>query len=526
MDKAEFSNQATKAFERKSDWDGIYEEIYTYILPYRHTKDGDRGKKRMQGLYDSTAVMSAFRFAGRMQAELTPPEDEWMQLVPGPLFPKDKREEVKLLLQHDNEVMGVALNTGNFHTASMESYSDLVAGTGVLLVLEGEGDELVNYVCPPFSQIAIKTGPYGAVEGTFWKREYSVQDIVDMWPDAKARLDDDLKKRLDAGQSDPQDVVVMQGWTYNRKWSGRKKWEFKAILPENEPVFLAGGRTRTSPAVVTRFFRLPGEDQGRGPGMIALPNAKVANKAVELILQAAAIALFGIFTVTDDGLLNPDKAELVPGAMWQVESNASGSFGGRSIDQLDLPKNFSVTDIVIQDQRTQVKSAMMDDQLPPEAGAVRSPTEIIARQRGQSFDIGAAFGRLMSENLIPLVQRVYEILENKGVVTQGLNIDQKIIRVKSVSPLAQAQNMAKIERIVSAIEIALGIGGQELAMLTFKFEDLFALIGELFGVPADMMRTVAERGDLQKIIAEIIAQQQLQAGEDAPAQQGELADVG
>ena len=52
----------------------------------------------------------------------------------------------------------------------------------------------------------------------------------------------------------------------------------------------------------------------------------------------------------------------------------------------------------------------MDRSLPPDAGPVRSATEIVERIKELQVDIGPAFGRIMKELVVPLVMRTLQIL--------------------------------------------------------------------------------------------------------------------
>lgn len=503
--------RSAAATTRKADWKPLFDDIYDYILPYRRT-DSDTGKTRVSHLFDSTAVSAAFRFAGRFQAEVTPPNTRWFEVVPGPLYPDDQADMLKRHLEHDHKILFAALDSGEFHTSSMEMYLDLCAGTGVLFVLEADTDEeLVNYVCAPFSEVGIECDGKGHVCGVFWEKAYTATEIWKGWPKLQSKMGEKLKKAHEAN-ANSKDWTLVQALTYYPNNNRSKRWRYELILKQ-EKIQLQEDWSKTCPAIVPRYFRLPGEDIGRGPAMIALPNVRTANKTVELILQAAALSLFGMFTATDDGILNPDKFKVEPGAIVYVESNGTGAYGGRSLERLDMASNVNLSDIVLTDQRAQVKATMMDDQLPPEAGAVRSPTEIVARQRNTNMDIGMAYGRIVSEYLVKLVSRVWEVLDKSNLLTKDIYIDQKMVAVKALGPISRAQNMADIETMVQSLELSLSLGGMELTALVFKVEEIILKIAELNGLPPSLVREKIEREQLMEMIAQIVSQQQQVANE-------------
>jgi hypothetical protein len=513
---------AETAYGLKKKWKPIFDDIYRFILPYRQSSPDSSGKNVMAETFDSTAVQAAFRWAGRFQEDVTPVNRDWFVLCPGPLYPKEKRKDLERALEADNELFKLVLNTGMFQTASMEMYMDLVAGTGVLFALDGDDDgDLIDYVSAPFSECAITVDAKGRVNSVSWRKQYTAREIWDAWPQFRNKMSDALKEQAEKN-ADGKDFQILQSIIRNAGANDpAERWTYRLIV-EKDKTLLTREHSRTCPAIVPRFFMLPGEAIGRGPAMVALPNVRVANKQVELILMAAALALFGVFTVTDDGLLNPDKARIDPGGMIMVESNASGGYNGRSIEQLNLPNNFNISDLVLQDQRAQIKGAMMDDQLPPQTGAVRSPTEIIATQRSQSFDLSAAFGRINSEYIVALIQRVEELLHKRGLIDKDLRIDQRMVMVKPTGPLAQSQNLGEVERIVRAVEIGTGVAGVELVAVTAKMEEIVARIFDLLGVSPSLMREDTDRQELMQMIAQMVAQQQQvanEAGQPGPAAQ-------
>lgn len=506
-------SRSERAFNRKSADKYIYDDIYRYILPYRAAKDPGETKKRLDGLFDSTAVMAAFRFAGRMQSEVTPPMTEWFKLTPGPLATDEQKEQLVRQLKPINAILRAALDTGEFHTASMEMYQDLGAGTGVLFVLPADDDdELVNFVAAPFTEVAIESDSKGHVCGVFWRQCQKAHEWVAAYPHLK--WPQEILTEANSGTSQ-KEYEAIKSLTYNPKADRKQRWDYDFVLCK-EKYELDRTMSEYCPAIVPRFFKFPGEDNGRGPFMIALPNVRVANKVVQLILQAAALSVFPIMTVTDDGILNPDKARIEPGAIWNVESNGTGGFGGRSVETLPLGQNLNVSDIVLQDQRAQIKAAMMDNQLPPSTGAVRSPTEIIELQRNQSFDISTAFGRIMAEFVVKLVQRVCEVMRgSNGILPDWVVPDQKIISVMAVGPLSISQKMAEVEKLVQALELSLSIGGMEMTAMIFKIEEIIERIGTLLGVDPDMIRNEIEQQQLMELVAQMLAQSQ--AGQEAAA---------
>ena len=137
---------------------------------------------------------------------------------------------------------------------------------------------------------------------------------------------------------------------------------------------------------------------------MALPAIKTANLVIELILENAQMAISGMYQVEDDGVINVDNIQLIPGT---IIPKALGSTG---LTPVQAAGDFRVSDIVIKDMRTNIKKALYNDMLGnPNEKTPMSATEVAERMADLSRQIGAAFGRLQAELVNPVLQRVLYI---------------------------------------------------------------------------------------------------------------------
>ncbi|NIR25506.1 MAG: phage tail protein, partial [Gammaproteobacteria bacterium] len=100
---------------------------------------------------------------------------------------------------------------------------------------------------------------------------------------------------------------------------------------------------------------------------------------VELVLKNASLAIAGVYTAADDGVLNPQNIKIQPGAVIGVARN--GGPQGASLAPLPRAGDFNVSQIVMNDLRMNIKKILMDDTLPPDNMSARSATEIAERSR-------------------------------------------------------------------------------------------------------------------------------------------------
>lgn len=495
-------------------WRRGLKDIHDQIIPLRKPQGGfDNNNNMMDKIFDGTAVKSMFRFGGRMQQDLTPPFERFFNIEPGPLVPKgDQRKGLTEELAEITELSDAILGTGEWHTGSHSMYLDMFAGQGAMLILPGERGDLARFMAISNIEVALQIGPFQNVIGVVWKRKYLYEQLEELFPEGKrkGKFPVELNQRIK--RTPRAEIVVTQ---YTRRNPKNAMWEHMAFV-KGFDTFIDEQTFRINPWLVPRFFVLPGEAHGRGLAHIALPFVKTANKARELALKAALFSLLGVWMAHDDGVFNPDTSRFVPGTFWKVAS--TGGARGPSLARLPVPDNFDVSSIVLNDERDQIKQATLDDTLPPIAGAVRSPTEIVERMARLDFDWAGVDGRLHLEIVAPLIVRVIDLLENKRILPTKLTIDQLLVRINVTSPITRARRAQVVKPTVEWLEILGQIGGPQFVALTARIEKIGADLGRNLGVKEEDIRSDAEKAEIQKLVANMLAASQ---GAGAAAQSAE-----
>lgn len=517
-----------KAYEARRNWAQLMDEVYTYCIPSRRpimmqqgeTKESKAGSG-MDRVFDSTATKAAFRFAGRMSRDVTPPFQRHADLEVGPALEglirqtvgedgyKEKRQEIERELRDVSDKGHALLERANFALVADEMYLDLFGGQGAMLMLEDEID-IIKFVSVPAGEVALRENGYGEIVGRYWEKQYECGQLKDHWP--KAKLPDDIERQIESEPSKP--VTVLQATEFD---SASRRWNHYVLLKDKpeEPALAETLDMLTSPWLTPRFWKPPGEVMGRGPGMSALPTIKVLNKTNELTLKAAAFAVFGLWTYRNDRVFNPKTARMFPGAMWAVSSN--GGTMGPALQKHDMPGRFDVSNIVQQDLREQVKQITFDDALPPDSGAVRSATEIVERMKRLMSDLAGAYPRLLLEIVVPLWQRLIDVMHRRQLIRLQLPVDQLVLKVQISSPIARAQKAQDVSNIVEYLQIVLSLFGQQGAMLAVKVEDIIPDMGRMMGIAPNHLRNETERKALQQMVAAIIAQQMAPPPQQQPA---------
>lgn len=244
-------------------------------------------------------------------------------------------------------------------------------------------------------------------------------------------------------------------------------------------IVLGEGRFLCSPFISFRWSKAPGEIYGRSPVMKALPDIKTANKIVELVLKNASIAVTGIWQVDDDGVINPANIKLVPGT---VIPKAVGSAG---LTPLEAPGRFDVSELVLDQVHGRIRKAMLVDQLGPVDGPRMTATEVLARATEMARLLGATYGRLQSELLVPLISRARIILARRGEIPD-LPTDHRLVSLEHRSPQARYQAQQGIENTMVWLDTVRALGPE--AMLAVDQTATARWLAQSLGVPAELVR--------------------------------------
>jgi hypothetical protein len=163
-----------------------------------------------------------------------------------------------------------------------------------------------------------------------------------------------------------------------------------------------------------------------------------------------------------------------------------------------------------------IKRTLLDDSLPPDNMSARSATEIVERMRELATNLGSAFGRLITETMVPLVRRSMHIMDEAGLITLPLRVNGLEVRVVPVSPLAKAQHLDDIQDAMQWAQISSSLG--PVAQSTIKADAVADYVADKLGVPTALRTSGEERQELEQQIGQMMQQQQQMPMEAEQAQ--------
>jgi len=504
----ELMEREAKAQARKDEWRSIYEDCYEFALPQRNLYSGYyegkvAGKGKMARVFDSTAIHATQRFANRLQAGLFPPYKQWCRLEPGSAIPEDDQEAAQEALDKYNIRMFETLRQTNFDLAMGEFLMDLAVGTAVMMITPGDESTPIRFNSIPQYLVAIEEGSYGNVDNVYRKLRVKAEAIQTEFRDVKMSVDlEDAITRSPEKELDLIDAVILDQET------GR--YHYHVIWPAKKQE-LVYREMRSSPFVVARYTKVAGEVYGRGPLVTAISDIKTLNKTLELLLKNASLAIAGVYTAADDGVLNPQNVKIQPGSIISVARN--GGAQGPSLTPLPKAGDFNVSQIVINDLRMNIKKIMMDDTLPPDNMSARSATEISERTRELATNLGSAFGRMITEILVPIVSRTLFVLDQQGMIDLPLRVNGVEVKVTPVSPLAQAQKLQEINDVIQYMQIANSMGPQ--GQTTVAVPRVLKFIAERLGIAQELLATPEEQQMMMQQLQQMMAPPEAQQAQGA-----------
>ena len=442
-----------KALTKKEDFRNLYDEAYEFALPQRNLYDGYydggvQGQHKMNRVFDSTAINSTQRFANRMQSGIFPPQRKWCRLEPGADIPLDRKPEAQAALDAYSDKMFDTLKQSNFDIAIGEFLLDLCVGTAVMLVQPGDDTNPINFISVPQFLVSFDEGANGKVDNVYRRMKLKAESIQRQWKDAE--IPAQMKVLIE--QKPTEEIELIEATIFDQE---RGDYCYH-VIDKKSKTELVYRRMDHSPWIVARYAKIAGETYGRGPLITALPDIKTLNKTLELVLKNASLSISGVYTAADDGVLNPNTVKIMPGAIIPVARN--GGPQGESLRPLPRTGDFNLSQIIMNDLRQNIKRVLLDESLPPDNMSARSATEVVERMKELSQNLGSAFGRLINETMMPLVTKILFVMDDRGLIDLPLKVNGLEIKVVPVAPLAMAQAMEEVEKVLNFAQITQGMG--------------------------------------------------------------------
>jgi hypothetical protein len=433
---------------QRQNWETHWQEVADYMQPRKAdvTKQRARGDKRMEQVFDSSPIQAVELLSASLHGMLTNPSTPWFTLR----FKDEEIEnedEAKLWLEASTDAMYTAFNRSNFQQEIFELYHDLITFGTAAMFIEEDDDDIIKFSTRHINEVFIAENDKGRIDTIYRRFKISARAAMQKFGEA---VSSDVQS---AFKKDPYKEVEILHAVYPRSDFNPNKKDKKNMPFESVYIEFKNGNElsvsgfREFPFVVPRYLKASNEIYGRSPAMTALPDVKMLNEMCKTTIKAAQKQVDPPLLVPDDGFLLPVRT--VPGGLNFYRSGTRDR-----IEPLNIGANNPLGLNMEQQRRDSIRAVFYVNQLMMQDGPQMTATEVIQRNEEKMRLLGPVLGRLQSELLKPLIDRVFAILLRNNMLPAAPEfLSGRDIEIEYVSPLAKAQKSTELQSIMRAVEI-------------------------------------------------------------------------
>lgn len=525
MAESQRAHDIIKEFERRSTdrstTEGHWQEIAERVMPsakdlfQSHSRSSmtDKGAKKNELVYDSTAAVALNRFASILDSLLTPRNQTWHRLSANDSN-LNKIRAVREYFESANSVLFKYRYAAraNFASQNQMTYKSLGAfGTGSLFIDELYGEPGIRYRNLFIGTLYIDENHQGQVDSAIRHFPMTARQAKQKWPEKLP------KEITDAAEKSPEKEFYFlqcvkprtEGYDPGLKDYKGMKWEsvYVSITGKTE---LSEGGYNTFPFTTPRYEQAPNEVWGRSPAMDVLPAIKTLNEQKKTLLKQGHRAVDPVLLAHDDGIV--DSFSLRPGAI-----NAGGvSADGRPLVHALPVGNLAVGKDMMDDERTLINDAFLITlfQILVENPQM-SATEVLERTREKGILLAPTIGRVQTEHCGVMIERELDVLSMQGLLPP---MPPELVEAGGMfvvdydSPLSRAQRAEEAAGTMRSVENALNIVNitQDPSPLDhFNWDIIVPELSDIQGVPVRFMRSMEEIQRIRQGRAQQAAAQQV-----------------
>ena len=502
----------------RSEWTESWEECSYYGVPRKNNMYGQRTKgSKVTGsqLFTAYAIWCIDFVASAFHGMLTNPASIWFGLTSG-IRELDQNDNVRVWLDEVVHRMIDTLNGSNFQTEIHETYIDLASSGTNVLKMEEDEEDVINFQSIPPYRCTIGEDKRGDVKTVSREYEFNIYQIIEEF----GELPEEIKR--DMGNELQEKFVIIHVIKPRKRAELQKQLDIGGkelpksmkyvsyhILQKSAYILELKG-FKEAPYAVPRWSKTSDEKYGRSPLMKALADVKLLNSMQKVTIQGAQLKIAPPVESPDNGFLRP--LNLKPygvnyrRATTKMETRPifTGADPGIGLEIMDSSKG-------------DIKQHFYIDQLRMIVADRMTATEVIQRRDEQLRTLGPILGRLHRELLKPIIDRLFGLMLDKGLlppIPEELgDLKGGKLKIKYTSAIAKAQITSEAENIVRAIEsTSVIIQAQPEVLDLIDGDKLLKYNWEIFGAPTTSLRSGKEVEEIRKARAE--AQQKMEQQED------------
>ncbi|WP_296279533.1 portal protein [uncultured Acinetobacter sp.] len=488
---------------QRSIHESHWRECYKFGAPERQqdfSGNGELGTTRESeraDLFDSTAAESVQLLVASIMSGVTPSNALWFKAVPDGIDDIAEVTEGERWLEDVCQFMWRNIHAANFDSEAPETVTDVtVAGWGVLFT-DIDREAGGGYVFESWATgdcFIGSTRADGIVDTIYREHSMTAEAMVNEYGEKNCH-----HSVVEAASNKPDTRYRLLYVIRPRRSKGagqlNKDMPFASyhIDIENKHLVKESG-FHEFPCACPRMRRIPNSVYGNGQMTVALPDAKSVNHLMRKTLESADMSIAGMWIAEDDGVLNPHTVKIGPKKI--IVANSVDS-----MKRLDDGTNYQISELLLDRLQGGIRKKLMADQLPPIGTQQMTATEINTRVAIIRQMLGPLYGRFQSEYLIPILDRCFGLALRSGVLgSPPKELQGRNLSFKFMSPMARSQQMEEVmatEQYVASIGQVASIDSTVLDNINFDAVAVVCATGR--GVPASILRSTDEIGELRKM---------------------------
>ena len=428
----------------RSSWFTHWQEISTRLLPRAgrfFIQDRNKGNKRHNQIYDSTATQALSILAAGMMSGMTSPARPWFRLTTGD-DDLDSFQPVKVWLDQVTRLMLKIYQGSNTYRALHSMYEELGAfGTAASIVVP-DFQSVIHHHPLTAGEYAITTDWRGDVATLYREFQKTVGQIVKEF--GYQACSPTIQNLYDRGNLEAWVTLIHAiepRADRDPTKNDPKNMAWRSVYFEiggNQSHCLRESGFKRFPALVPRWVVRGGDIYGESPAMTALGDI---NQLQHEQLRKAQ----GIDYKTKPPLQAPTSmknrdVEMLPGGISYVDmANPHGGIRTAFEAQIDLQHLL----IDIQDVRERIRSCFFADlflMLANQTDTRMTATEVAERHEEKLLMLGPVLERLQNELLDPLIEMTFDSIMDAGIAPPPPDeLQGRPLNVDLIGMLAQAQ---------------------------------------------------------------------------------------
>lgn len=527
MAAGEYLERFNDMAESRKRWEGLWENTTKLVLPRRSVWDFDPNSKAgdnlAEDIFDGTAPVDLQLMADGFQGYVAGPAIRWFKLQ---LTSEEQMEipGVRDWLEVDERIMYAIFQRSKFYESVAELFTDGGCIGNAHMGTEVDLDSrtvLFNTRHP--KEMYIAEGKGGKIilrARRFFLTGYAALDEYNE-DDLPQSLREDMEKR-------PQEHYEFVHFIHKRDvkvidspLNIHMPYASVHLAVADQAIVRESG-FNSDPELTWRWQKNSDEEYGRGPGTNAISIIKRVNQMAKAQTAMGQRAAQPPWMATEN---LKGKVNLKPnGITWFQNAQ-------QRLEALRVGDKWPIGDAVLEETRDTIDDFFYTDFFVMLKRAEREMTarEVIERQGEKAAILGSVIGRLTSEFLRPLVDRVFQIASDAGWLPPpppALLRQPSKIDVEFIGPLAAAQKRFTDTQGVNAAIGAIGgltqiVGPQVLD--NFDMDALAKLTATLEGLPQKVIREKPEIDQIRQARAQ--AQQAQQQAELLKTAAGAVPDL-